>query len=164
MDSIEIIKEYPITHSVLGKRKYPPRIRPAIEKTMDFSDKKDQSFLINNEVEYGPAFSYIVKDSITPDKKGVFVFYAEVKAPDLQNDNLMMIISFQDSKGNLYFWQKAYVKDFIKNNRDWFRASFSCIVPEETKEGDELKAYIWNPNKHLLSIKKMDFKWLEYKF
>lgn len=164
MDSIEIIKEYPITHSVLAKRKYAPQIHPAIEKTMDFNKEKNQSFLIDEKVEYGPTFSYIVTKSVTPSTKGFICFYANVKTNDIKKDNLMMIISFQDSSGKLYFWQKAYVKDFIKNDHDWFRASFSCIVPSETKEGDELKAYIWNPDKHLLFIKQMDFKWLEYKF
>jgi hypothetical protein len=165
MDSLEIIKTYPVTGNMLAKPKYLPKeIKVALEKTITFENEKDQRFFVNESVEYSPGFSYIVNDSLTPNRTGVFAFYAEVMAPDLSDNNLIMVISFQDEKANLYSWQKAYIKDFIKNENDWFRTSFTCIIPPETKPADEIKAYIWNPDKHELYIRKLEFKWLSYAY
>jgi hypothetical protein len=165
MDSIVIIKTYPVTGNVLAKPKFPvKKIRAAIEKTITFENESGGRFLVDSLVEYAPGFSYIVNDSVTPVKTGVFAFYAEVNSPDLKKNNLVMVISFQDSKGNLYSWQKAYVKDFMKNEEDVFRANFTCVLPPQVKAGDEVKAYIWNPDKHTLKIRKQEFKWLEYHY
>jgi hypothetical protein len=161
LDSLEIIKTYPGTGNMLARPKYPVKEYHAqIEKRQSFRNENEGRFIINENVEYAPGFSYIINDSITPDKKGVVAFYAEVKAPDIANDNLIMVISFQDEKGSLYSWQKAYVKDFIKDEDNWFRANFTCIIPAEAKRGDELKLYIWNPDKHELFIREQEFKWL----
>lgn len=161
VDSLEIIKTYPGTGNMLARPKYPVKeYRIQTEKKQTFEKENDGRFTINENVEYAPGFSYIINDSITPDKRGVVAFYAEVMAPDLANDNLIMVISFQDEKGSLYSWQKAYVKDFIKDEDNWFRANFTCIIPAEAKKGDELKLYIWNPDKHELYIREQEFKWL----
>lgn len=165
MDSLEIIKTYPGTENILAKPKYPPKeIKAGFEKEISFETGGDGYYTVNESVEYAPGFSYIENDSITPGKKGVVAFYAEVKAPDFSNDNLIMVISFQDAKGELYSWQKAYVKDYIRNEDEWFRATFTSIIPPGVKAGDEIKAYIWNPDRHDLYIKKMEFKWLSYSY
>jgi hypothetical protein len=75
-----------------------------------------------------------------------------------------MVIAFQDKDGRLYSWQKAYVKDFIKDEKNFFRVSFTCILPPTINVGDEIKAYIWNPDKHQLFLKTQELKWLWYKF
>lgn len=164
-DSLEIIKTYPGTENVLAKSKYLPKeIKASYEKQISFESGGDGYYTVDESVEYAPGFSYIENDSLTPNKKGVVAFYAEVKAPDFCNDNLVMVLSFQDAKGELYSWQKAYVKDFIRNEEDWFHATFTAIIPPGVKAGDEIKAYIWNPDKHALYIKKMEFKWLSYSY
>ena len=164
-DSIEVLKTYPGTEHVLAKPKYPPKaIRAAYTRKMTFENEPQKQFVIDEKVEYGPAFSYIVNDSITPGKQAVVAFYAEVSAPDLQADNLIMVISFQTAAGDLYSWQKAYVKDFIRKPGQGYRASFTCIVPSEIRSRDEIKAYIWNPEKHKLLVDKMQFQWLEYMY
>ncbi|MCE3277832.1 MAG: hypothetical protein K0S44_23 [Bacteroidetes bacterium] len=161
MDSLQIIKTYPGTGNMLARPRYPVKEYHAqIEKIQTFPNENEGRFIVNENVEYAPGFSYIINDSITPDKKGIVAFYAEVKAPDKGNNNLIMVISFQDEKGSLYSWQKAYVKDLIKDEDNWFRANFTCIIPAEAKGGDELKLYIWNPDKHQLFIKEQEFKWL----
>jgi hypothetical protein len=161
MDSLEVIKKYPGTGNLLARPKYrPDEIKPAFEKQLSFESETGGRFPVNEKVEYSPGFSYIVTDSATPNTRGVLAFYAEVMAPDLSRDNLVMVLSFQDSAGKLYSWQKAYVKDFIRGKGEWFRCSFSCIIPAGTKAGDEIKAYIWNPDQQLLFIRKMEFKWL----
>ncbi len=163
-DSIEIIKTYPRTENVLAKRKYPPKeIKALVSTEMNFEKEPEHHYVFNEETEYGPTFSYTVNDSVTPDRNAVFAFYADVIASDLKKDNLLMVISFQNAKGDVYSWQNAYVKDYIKTKNQLYHASFTCIVPQETQQGDEIKSYIWNPEKQKLVIKKMQFKWLAYK-
>lgn len=165
MDSIEIIKTYPGTGNMLARPKYRPKeIKAELVRALNFDSEKEGHFTMNASIEYSPGFSYIVNDSTTPNKRAVLAFYAEVMAPDISNDNLVMVLSFQDATGKLYSWQKAYLKDFIKNKKDWFRCSFTCIVPFGTKAGDEIKAYIWNSDKQDLFIRKMEFKWLAYSY
>jgi hypothetical protein len=162
-DSIEIIKEYPGTKNILAKPKYPPRsINTRFTREMNFEKEKEGYYTVSPSLEYASGFSYIVSDSITPPGKAVLAFYADVMAPDISNDNLILVLSFQHADGDLYSWQKAYVKDYVKNEKDWFRTSFTCIVPAERRAGDEIKAYIWNPDKHNLYIKEQEMKWLEY--
>jgi hypothetical protein len=162
-DSIEVIKAYPVTGNILARPKYPVKeLRPDYASMLDHSNSEKGFFKIDSTVEYAPGFTYKVNDSTTPQKRAIIAFYAEVKAPDLTNDNVVMVLSFQGSKGELYSWQKAYAKDFLRNETDWFRINFTCIVPPAAKAGDEIKAYLWNPDKHQLNIKKQEFKWLSY--
>ncbi|MCW3103497.1 MAG: hypothetical protein JWO09_1937 [Bacteroidetes bacterium] len=165
MDSVEIIKTYPSTGNILARPKYSPKeIKAELVRQLNFEAEKEGHFTMSPSIEYSPGFSYIVNDSITPDRSAVLAFYAEVQANDLSCNNLVMVLSFQDANGKLYSWQKAYVKDFIRNTTGWFRCSFTCIVPAGTKAGDEIKAYIWNPDKQGLFIRKMEFRWLAYKY
>lgn len=165
MDSVELLKTYSVTGNVLARPKYRAKeIKTALDKQLSFESESNGYLTINESVEYSQGFSYVISDSLTPNRKGLLAFYAEVKAPDCSNNNLIMVISLQDAKGDLYSWQKTYIKDVIKNEEDWFRARFTCIIPEEAKAGDEIKAYIWNPDKHELYIRKMEFKWLAYNF
>lgn len=162
-DSIEIIKKYPVTGNILARPKFSPkRISIAFAKELVYKER--DGLLIDSTIEYAPGFSYVVNDSTTPNKRAVLAFYAEVSAPELSEDNLVMVLSFQHANGGLYSWQKAYVKDFIRNGQDMFSANFSCIVPRETTAGDEIKAYIWNPDKQVLHIKKQELKWLSYSY
>ena|SRR6218665_482599 len=163
-DSIEVLKTYPGSQHVLARPKYPSKeLKALVTKELNFENEPDKQFVFNQKDEYGPTFSYIVNDSVTPDKRGIIAFYADVAAPDISRDNLIMVISFQTAEAELYSWQKAYIKDFIKTQRDGYRARFTCIVPQKTRSGDEIKAYIWNPEKQMLHVKHMDFKWLATK-
>lgn len=164
-DSLIVLKTYPVTMNVLAKPKFPAKMRTTlVSQTILFEDKADKQFVFDTKIEYGPTFSVIVNDSIEPDKTGVLIFNADVKASQTLEENLIMVISFENPKSGVYCWQKAYIKDFIKTKNEWYRATFTCIVPQETHAGDEIKSYIWNPEKQHLLVKKMDLKWLGYKF
>jgi hypothetical protein len=164
-DSLVVIKEYALTGNVLAQPRFKPkRIESLEHQVKDFSSEAEGKFNVNESVEYSPGFSIVVTDSLLRQKTSVIAFYAEVSTPELKNNNLIMVLSFQDKYGNLYSWQKAYVKDFIKNEKDYFRTSFTCIIPHKTVAGDEIKAYIWNPDKHQLFLKKEEVAWLSYHF
>lgn len=159
MDSIEVIKRYPITNNVLAKPKLLPNLtKVGFSQMFDF-EKEKEIYLINEKTEYSKTLSYKVNDSITPNKSAEVVFSAIVKSEDVNKNNLYMVISFENSKGT-YVWKTASIKDYIIKNDEWNEAYFSVLVPKKCMTGDELKCYIWNPNKHKVSVKKMELKWL----
>ena len=85
-----------------------------------------------------------------------------MKASSLNNDNLKVVISFQQGD-NAYRWRHKNIKDDIKNVDEWTDIYFSAEIPFDAKVGDELKIYIWNPAHEELAIKKMQFKWIDYR-
>jgi hypothetical protein len=160
MDSLEIIKTYPATNSILAKPRYAPNLtKVCFSKTLDFENSPDGKYKMDEKTEYGQGFDYIVNDSITPGRNAEVIFKATVWASDISNCNLMAIVSLENKKG-VYLWKRAYVCDYIKKENEWIDVYFTGIVPAETMAGDELKSYIWNPNKQTLFVKKMELKWL----
>lgn len=161
-DSLEIIKTYPLSGSVFAKSKYLPKeMKVVFTKEHSFEKGEKYCFEMDEAKEFAPDFVYIVNDSVTPKKAGIVAFYAEVMAPDISCDNIQMVFSFQNDKGEIYKWQKTQVKDFIKREKEWFRATYTCIIPDNVKHGDEIKAYFWNKDKERLYIQSAEFKWLE---
>ena len=163
-DSIEIIKTYSLTKNVLAKPKYKFRnVVICFNKKLSFENEPEQRYFIDSKTEYSRGFSYVINDSITPHKNAVIDFQANVMADEMKRCNLFIVISLQDIHGS-YLWQSAYIKDYIKNEKEWVDVNFSCIVPQEVKQGDELSVYIWNQNKGELFVKKMNLKWIDYQF
>ena len=160
MDSIEIIKLYPHTNNILAKPKWPTTLtKTGLTQELEYLKEPQGAYLINEKAEYSKSLNYKVNDSITPDKNAEVVFFATVKAADVFKSNLFMVISFENAKG-AYLWKKASIKDYIIKKDEWIDISYSVLVPKTCVAGDELKCYIWNPNKHFLLVKKMNFKWL----
>ena len=160
MDSIDIIKRYPGTNNVLAKQKHALELtKVCFSKLLDFENTKEKIYSIDEKTEYAQGFDYKINDSITKDKNAEVIFSANVLAEDISKDNLYIIVAFQNSKG-LYLWKRACVKDYIIKPNHWTNVYYSVLVPKECMAGDELKSYIWNPNKHRLQVKKMEFKWL----
>ncbi len=160
MDSLEIIKTYPLTTSILAKPKYPPNLtKICLDQQLNFENTTEGKYIIHEETEYSQGFNYKIGDSITPNKKAEVVFIASVLAPDISQCNLNIVISFGNKNGVLA-WKRAFIKDWIHQPNEWVDACYTCIVPEEIRAGDELSSYIWNPNKHRLFVKRMELKWL----
>jgi hypothetical protein len=160
MDSLEIINVYPLTKNILAKPKFPPdysRIR--FSEKLNFENTEGEKYVIDEKVEYAQGFNYTVNDSITPDRNGEVVFSAEIMAESILKSNLYVIISFENANG-LYEWKRAFIKDYIVRNNEWMVVRFSVPVPKNCLLGDQLKCYIWNPNKHKLFVKQMELKWL----
>lgn len=164
LDSIEIIKTYPITNNILAKPKYPPAsYKICFEQKLDFENTKEGKYIINKENEYSQGFSYTINDSILNNKNAGIDFKATVLAPDINESNFSIIISVENKKG-LIIWERAFIKDYIRKKDEWTEAVFSSFVPKDIMAGDELKAYIWNPNKQNLQVKNMELKWIAYDY
>ncbi|CAN5361127.1 hypothetical protein BH10BAC1_BH10BAC1_00050 [soil metagenome] len=157
LDSLEIIKTYPYTNNILAKPKYPIKLtKVCVDQQLNF---ENNPYLIDEKVEYAQGFSYKINDSITPGRTAELAFTAKVSAADIAKCNQYIIISLENKEG-VYLWKRAYIKDWIQNSNEWVDVCYSIMVPQESMAGDELKSYIWNPNKHSLLVKKMEFKWL----
>lgn len=159
-DSMIVFNTYNTTNNIFGKPKYAPNFTNVhIFQELDFKKTKEGIYEIDAKTEYSQGFNYIINDSITPERTAEIVFKATVMAKDLDSCDLGIIISLENKKG-VYVWKRAYVQDYIKKENEWVDISYTYLIPKETVEGDELKCYIWNPNKHKISVKKMEFKWL----
>jgi hypothetical protein len=161
-DSVEILKIYPLTKNVLARPRFKfKNVRVLNSEALKFENEPDKPYEIVPDAEYGKSFSYRINDSITPVKNAMIAFRALVKTDAVEQDDFLIVISFQDGS-NGYSWQGASVRDYVKKAGEWTDVYFSCIVPAETKAKDELKIYFWNRNKQQLSVKDMHFKWLDY--
>lgn len=163
-DSIEILKTYPGTKSVLAKPRYKcTNAVVCFNRELNFEQESQNNYFIDTATVYSRGFFYVINDSVSPVKNALVSFRVNVMAPDIQLCNMWMVVSLENQKG-CYSWQSAYIKDYIKKEGQWVNAFFSVIIPSKAKAGDVLKAYIWNQNKHQLYVKEMSFKWIEYKF
>ena len=158
-DSMIVFNTYPITGNIFGKPKDPPNLsKLCFQQELNF-EKSGGVYSIDEKIEYAQGFSYIINDSITPRRTAQVVFKANVLSKDESTCDLIMVLSFENKDG-AYLWKRAYIKDYVNKSNKWVDISYTTLVPEEAKVGDELKAYIWNQNKHTLSVKKMELKWL----
>ena len=156
MDSIEVIKTYPVTNNILARPKYKPNItKVCYEKELSF--EKYPGYVIDSKIEYAEGFTYMIGDSSTQGKVETFMFSAQIMATDIRTCNLGVILSIENDKGT-YLWKRAFIKDYIFSANVWAEVCFSSNIPSETKKGDIIKAYIWNPYKQKLFVKKMTFK------
>lgn len=159
-DSLTILNIYPTTQNILAKPKFlPNRTNVCFKKQMDISQKHGGIYFIDEKTEYSEELEYTINDSITPAAEGEIVFSAKVLATDLLRCDFGIILSLHNKK-EAYMWKRAYIKDYIHKAYEWVDVSYTTIIPKETVEGDVLKCYIWNPNKHKLQVKKMELKWL----
>lgn len=163
-DSIEIIKTYPVTKNILAKPRYTFKSATAsLKQELDFSNLQGGCYVMSPENEYSQGFNYIVNDSLTPVKNAEIIIKATVLAPAASIFFYSLVCSLENEKGT-YMWKRAFVKDYIVNENNWVDIYYTCLVPSETKKGDVLKSYIWNPDKRMLHVKHMELVWLNYQY
>ncbi len=161
-DSIVVIKTYPLTGNVLAKPKKPAFTgKLCFIKKQDFEELPGKHFFMDRNVEFSPGFSYILNDSITKEKTAVVQFKVKVKSTDLSNCNVGLIITFLNSSGTIS-WQRAWIKDYINKTDEWTDVVYTSNVPVVAKQGDELKSYIWNPDKQEVFADDMQMEWISY--
>ena len=158
MDSLEVIKTYPVTQNVLAKPKYP------FTKGIVFFDSllalTNTPFKIDTGLEYSPGYSIVVTEQL-PTKNSILSCHIEFQQPERFTENVYYILSCQNASG-MYVWRNLRLNDFCLDKNEATMANFTTFIPEETKVGDEIKIYLWNPGKQQLSISKMQLKWIHY--
>ena len=163
-DSLEIIKRYPITNNLLAHSKYKViKNKIVFDSILDFHQLVNKEFQVNKETEFGPSITAFINQALVENKFAKLVFNSEVIAPDMKACDLRIIVSFQNKK-ECYSYQQAKCIDYIKHENESTTIQFTTIVPEEIKEGDEMKVYFWNPKKQQLTLKRMEVKWQSYTY
>ncbi len=162
-DSIEILKTYPTTGSVLAVPRNGwknPRI--CLQQELRFENQPGQRYFIDSKAEYSNNITYIVTDSMAAHKHNVVVLEAWVMATAEQKNDVKLVISLENAQGVCSSWSGVSMLDYIDNSGEWKKAILSVALPEDVKTGDKLLMYFWNPDKQEIYVKEMRFKWLRY--
>ncbi|NTW33347.1 MAG: glycosyltransferase family 39 protein [Bacteroidetes bacterium] len=167
-------------YSSTDKKKTIPQAKPVFYVFNGFEDKqtwdKDTSILTTEKVcygkyavkldaqnEYGPA--YVSRISKMTDKifKRVNVSLWSFAAGNFKDAQIVATINFKDDENQVYenyFWLSSKFEYFIDKNK-WGQVFFSFNLPELRSKNDELKIYVWNPDKQPLYIDNFELKLFE---
>ncbi len=158
-DSLEVIKIYPITKNILAKPKYPINKKTVIIDSILILNTSEASFRSGEIVEYSSGHHYILNDSL-PKKNSILSCSLDFKTAEKLVGNVYLIMSYENKEG-MYLWINMRINDFSFVPNKTATAYFTTSVPQEAKVGDELKIYVWNPDKQPLCINKMHLKWIK---
>jgi hypothetical protein len=125
--------------------------------------KGKYSVKLDERDEYGPSCANRI--SLLTDKPFKKVqcslwAYATGKFKDAQ---IVAEISFKDDDNQVYenyFWLSSKFDYFIDKNQ-WGQVFFSFNLPELRSRNDELKIFVWNPDKQPLYIDNFEMKLFE---
>jgi hypothetical protein len=163
LNSIEILKTYPTTGSVLAIPKNGwkhPRI--CVQQQLTFEKEPEQRYFIDSEKEYCNTITYIVPDSMAAHKHNVVVLEALVMATDAEKSDVKLVISLESAQGGTTSWSGVSMLDYIDKPGEWKKGILTTALPEDIKAGDKLLMYFWNPDKQEIYAKELRFKWLRY--
>lgn len=157
-DSLQLIKTYPITNNVLAK----PIHKPKVEYThFDKCISQPNGFMLLSTDEYSPILSYVVDDSIVLSKT-LIAFKADFYHKKRLRDDVCIVFTLDNEKGN-YVWSTSVVNGLVGELNSWQNASYSYILSSDTKVGDKLNVYIWNPNKQQIAVNNLTLKVITFK-
>lgn len=160
-NNIDVLKRYPLTNAVLVKSKLKNgKVKLMHQEIQNFETTTEKYFVMLPDMEYGPSIVLAIPDSLLGHKAEV-VFKARILSPADDVLYTSVVCSFEN-KGGSYLWRRAFVKDYITKANEWTDIYFTCNVPKESKPNDIQKFYFWNPNKRLLHIESLEYKWLSY--
>ena len=118
---------------------------------------------LDSKHEYGPTYSNKLSKISNNSFKKVSISlwaYAEGVYKDAQ---IVAELKFSDEENQQfenYFWLSSKFKYFIERGK-WGQVFFSFNLPELRSVNDEIKIYVWNPDKNPLYIDNMEIKFLE---
>lgn len=156
--NITVLKTYPLTGDVLAKPAHPDTWSVLYTKLAGLGSGKELPYTIRPEEEYSRGISDTVAEKNLPGNAAVIAVEAEVMAPDLEQDNLMLIIDIEGK--DLQSWHKTAIRDVVKRKDTWYTATFTCLVPEDIQPQDRIMVYLWNPAKHTLLLRQLKMKWI----
>lgn len=161
-DSLEIIKTYPITKNRLAKPKYSFTKTTVIIDSSIIPNKNGTLYNMDASMEYSPGFSYIIND-LLPTRNSVFSCKIDFLATKIFTGNVYLITCYLNKEG-VYLWINTRINDFCHEVNKPSKVYFTSFIPEKVKPGDELKVYIWNPNKQELGLQKIQVKCINYSY
>ncbi|HKR03267.1 MAG TPA: hypothetical protein VJY62_01420 [Bacteroidia bacterium] len=175
-DSFVILKTYPLFKSMLLKRKYKPsEYSICLSKKSDFDVPNDSfplthsisdkfsfsgktSSLADEKNEYSDGINYKIDVSKNPVKNSMLLVKTMVLMERLDNTHAAIVVSMERNK-EIYFWHASLTNDFAIKAKEWFPVYFSCFIPEEVRQDDLLKIYLWN-KKSPVYIDDLEMRWI----
>lgn len=120
----------------------------------------NHSLKLSNDDVYGPSctnvFSRIHDKPLQKIRCSMWV-YCEQEPKDAQ---IVATISFKDNDNQIfenYFWLSSKLEYFVEKGK-WGQAFFTFNLPALKSINDELKIYIWNPDKNTIYIDNFELK------
>lgn len=160
MDSLKVLKRYPITGNLLAQPNYPPGRWLVIQDNVHGISNGNPTFKVDETMEFSPGYSFIINDW-SPIQNSLLTCQIEFEPTERFTANVYFVLSCIDKTG-MYQWKNLRLNDFCYDKKGSTIANFTTFIPEEMKTGDELKVYLWNPDKQQFLIHKMRLKWIHY--
>jgi len=113
--------------------------------------------------EYGPAYTSRISRMTDKPFKRVQVSLWAYATGIFKDAQIVATLSFKDDDNQIYekyFWLSSKFSYFINKNK-WGQVFFSFNLPELRSRNDELKIYVWNPDKDPLYIDNFELKLFE---
>jgi len=110
--------------------------------------------------EYGPAFAKRISLMTDSSFRRVQVSLWAYATGIYKDAQIVATINFKDDENQQYenyFWLSSKFEYFIDPNK-WGQVFFSFNLPELRSRNDELKLYVWNPDKKALYIDNFEVK------
>lgn len=166
-DSLIILKTYPLSGGVLAKRKYQPKqVEIVHQESEDYEGDTDKGAVSENGEQvkahtgngyfcfgvmqdYG-AWSRIEVRAI-PEGRLIGNYSFMALSQDISRINLRVMIGCERMGVPIRYFS-ADVRDFITENNTWSKGEISFVLPASIAIGDELKAYLWNPEGEKLFV------------
>jgi hypothetical protein len=113
--------------------------------------------------EYGPAYANRIFMMTEKPFKRVKVSLWAYATGVFKDAQIVATLNLKDDENQVYenyFWLSSKFEYFIDKGR-WGQVFFSFNLPELRSRNDELKIYVWNPDKQPLYIDNFELKALE---
>jgi prepilin signal peptidase PulO-like enzyme (type II secretory pathway) len=153
IDSLEIIKTYHITKNVLAKPKYPFTKTKVLCDSIIIGGKTHSTLYLEPNTVYGPGYSTKLSDSLIQ-KIGLISCNIQIQPLNTFSGNIYLITSYENKDG-CYSWSRIRLNDFVHDNKSNTSCCITSLLNKNAIKGDELKLYIWNPNKQAALLTKM---------
>jgi len=118
---------------------------------------------LDNRDEYGPACANRISKLTDLPFKSVHVSLWAYATGSFKDAQVVATMNFKDDENQVYenyFWLSSKFDYFIDKNK-WGQVFFSFNLPELHSRNDELKIYVWNPDKQPLYIDNFEMKLFE---
>jgi hypothetical protein len=118
---------------------------------------------LDSRDEYGPACANRISKLTDLPFKSVHVSLWAYATGSFKDAQVVATMNFKDDENQVYenyFWLSSKFSYFIDKNK-WGQVFFSFNLPELRSRNDELKIYVWNPDKQPLYIDNFEMKLYE---
>jgi Dolichyl-phosphate-mannose-protein mannosyltransferase len=125
--------------------------------------KGKYSVKLDERDEYGPSCANRISHLTDKPFKKVQCSLWAYATGTFKDAQVVAEISFKDDDNQVYenyFWLSSKFDYFIDQNK-WGQVFFSFNLPELRSRNDELKIFVWNPDKHPLYIDNFEMKLFE---